>query len=387
MHLLKRVVLILVCSIFYFNSYSQNDSCHLKISLLTCGPGEDLYSIFGHSGLRVRDTGSRTDIVYNYGTFDFNEEFYIKFVLGKLRYFVAPENFADFMQEYTIENRSVIEQELNLTCSEKTKLYAALRNNSLEQNKYYLYQFLFDNCSTRLRDIVKHSLDDSLRFKNILPKEPPTFRDMIHVCLENGGQYWSEFGIDLLLASRIDRKVKNEEAMFLPDYLMKGFDSAVIRNAPLVTVKKTILPQAYAAGVSNAFPITPLMTTSLLLIIGVGLLFIKSPRAQKANDVFDNLYFLILGIIGCLILFMWFGTDHELCRDNYNLFWALPAHIVFAFLVYKKRPLAKKYFRISAIICTVFVVVWMFLPQGMNIAFLPMVMLAGIRSASRMLKN
>jgi hypothetical protein len=387
MHLLKRVVLILVCSFFYFNSYSQNDSCNLKISLLTCGPGEDLYSIFGHSGLRVRDAVSGTDIVFNYGTFDFNEDFYVKFVLGKLWYFVAPEKFNDFMVEYTVENRSVIQQELNLTCSEKTRLYAALRNNSLEQNKYYLYQFFFDNCSTRLRDIVEHSVDDSLHFKNILPQDPPTFRNMIHVSLDNGGQYWSEFGIDLLLASRIDRKVKNEEAMFLPDYLMKGFDSAIIRNAPLVSNKKTILPQIKAGTANDAFPITPLMATSLLLIIGVGLLFLKSPRAQKVNDLFDNLFFFILGIMGCLILFMWFGTDHDLCRDNYNLFWALPTHIVFAFLVYKKRGILKKYFRISAIICTVFVVVWMFLPQGMNIAFLPLVMLSGIRSASRMLKN
>lgn len=387
MQLLKPVVLILACSLFYFNAYAQNDSCNLKISLLTCGPGEDLYSIFGHSGLRVKDSSSATDIVYNYGTFDFNEDFYVKFVRGKLLYYVSPEKFNDFMDGYQMENRSVIEQALDLTCSEKIKLYAALRNNSLEQNKYYLYEFLSDNCSTRLREIVKHSTDDSIHIKNILPPNPPTFRDLLHVCLENGGQYWSEFGIDLLLASRIDRKVRNEEAMFLPDYLMKGFDSAVIRNAPLTSGKRILLPAINGGAAKNEFPITPLMATALLLIIGVGLLFLKSPWAQKANDLFDNLFFFILGFIGCLILFMWFGTDHELCRDNYNLFWALPTHIVFAFLVYKKRTIVKKYFRISAIICTIFVVVWMFLPQGMNIAFLPLVMLSGIRSASRMLKN
>jgi hypothetical protein len=385
MRLSRLAILILVCCTFTIGVYSQEDSCNLKVSLLTCGPGEDLYSVFGHSAIRVQDLSGHSDIIYNYGTFDFDDpDFYVKFVKGKLRYYVSPERFEDFMYSYKMENRSVVEQELSLNCEEKKKLYHALRINALEENKFYAYQFLFDNCSTRLRDIVKQNANDSAHVKRILPKNPPSFRNMIHYYLDQGGEKWSEFGIDLLLGSRIDRKVENEEAMFLPDYLMKGFDSATIRNSSLTKNKKTLLPQT--AVQSNGIAITPLVVSIILLVIGVALMLVKAPWIQKAADVFDFVLFFVLGLMGCLILFMWFGTDHELCRDNYNLFWALPTNIIFAFTVFKKRPIVKKYFRIPAIISTVFVVSWMFLPQGMNTAFLPLILLSGIRSANRVIK-
>src|SRR5205085_1968054 len=149
-------------------SYSQTDSCHLQISLLTCGPGEELYSVFGHTAIRVKED-SKFDIIYNYGTFDFDDpDFYTKFVRGKLPYSVSAENFNTFMYEYQVENRQVIEQILDLTCEEKEQLFLALRENSREENRYYRYQYLFDNCSTRPRDIIAKNTSDTIKYKTII---------------------------------------------------------------------------------------------------------------------------------------------------------------------------------------------------------------------------
>ena len=386
MQVSRHIATFLTLFLFYISAAAQNDSCNLKVSLLTCGPGEDLYSIFGHSALRVKDESKNIDVIFNYGTFDFEDpDFYVKFVRGKLLYFVSAERFGDFIRSYSYENRWVAEQVLTLTCSEKTKLFEALRVNAQEENKYYLYEFLFDNCSTRLIDMVRSSADDSVHVKRIIPSDAPTFRNMLHDYLNRSEKYWSKFGIDLLLGSRIDRKVKNEEAMFLPDYLMKGFDSSLIRGSTLVGSKKTILEADERTA--NGFSISPLIVTCLLLVGGVLLTTFRNARTIKALLFFDRFLFFVLGVMGCLMMFMWYGTDHELCRNNYNLYWAIPTHLIAAFLVGSNKPIVRKYFTLTAIVTGVFVLSWLFLPQGMNNAFFPLVLLAAIRSLHRALNK
>lgn len=381
-HVISLLLIVLCCA----TSFSQSDSCKLKISLLTCGPGEELYSVFGHTAIRVKDDAN-FDIIYNYGTFDFEDpDFYTKFVKGKLLYFVSAENFGSFMEEYRLENRSVIEQELNMSCEEKEKLFNALRVNSREENKYYEYQYLFDNCSTRPRDIIVQNFNETVSFRNILPEPRPSFRDLIQENLDRGKLYWSEFGIDLLLASRIDRKVSNLEAMFLPDFLMMGFDSATIEDHKVVSNKKVLL-RSIPAQHENDCWFTPLVFTMILMITGLVLTFFRTGWGEKAGNIFDIAYFLILGLVGCFMLFMWFGTDHELCRDNYNISWALPTHLVMSFFVLKKKPFVKKYFAFTAILSLLILVSILILPQEMNTAFLPLILLSAIRSAYRSLKK
>ena len=382
----KQAIAILIVVLCCGNVFAQSDTCNIKISLLTCGPGEELYSVFGHTAIRVRD--NRTfDIIYNYGTFDFDDpDFYSKFVKGKLDYFVSAQEFHKFMYEYQVENRSVIEQDLALSCAEKERLFTALRVNTREENKYYKYQYLFDNCSTRPRDIIVNSFNDSVNFKNILPEPPPTFRNLIHEYLDNGKQYWSKFGIDLLLASRIDRKVSNTEAMFLPNYLMKGFESASINNHNIVGGKKVLL-RSIPRHDDTVSWFTPLTFTISLLILGLILSFLKNKWALNAIDIFDIGYFLILGIAGCFMLFMWFGTDHELCRDNYNVLWALPTHLVMAFFVLRKKAFVRRYFLFSTMVSVLILISLPFIPQEMNAAFIPLILLSAIRSAFRSLKK
>ena len=381
-HVFTFLLVLLCCT----KTFAQSDSCNIKVSLLTCSPGSELYSIFGHTAIRVKST-SDFDIIYNYGTFDFEDpDFYKNFVKGKLDYYVSAERFDMFMREYQYENRGVVEQDLNMSCEEKYRLFNLLRENSKEENKYYKYQYLFDNCSTRPRDIIIKGFNERVRFKNILSDPPPTFRDMIHEYLDRGKQHWSEFGIDLLLASRIDRRVTNLEGMFLPDYLMKGFDSATADGRKIIAGKKVLIRNVPALNESDSW-FTPLVFTTILLVAGVILLFLRSPRAQGVANVFDIGYFLILGLLGCFMLFMWFGTDHELCRDNFNLLWALPTHVVMSFFILKKRPFVKKYFGITAILSALLLISLPILPQEMNTAFLPLILLSAIRSGARALKK
>jgi hypothetical protein len=381
----KQVVAILIVILCCGDAFSQNDTCNVKISLLTCGPGQELYSVFGHTAIRVKN--NTFDIIYNYGTFDFDDpDFYSNFVKGKLDYFVSAEEYKNFIYEYQVENRSVIEQDLNLTCAERERLFNALRVNAREENKFYKYQYLFDNCSTRPRDIIVKSFNDSVNFKNILPYPPPTFRHLIHEYLDRGNLYWSGFGIDLLLASRIDRKVNSMQAMFLPDYLMKGFDSATIKSYSVVTGKRVLLRSIPNQAETGSW-FTPLLFTIALLISGVALSFARKNWVVGAINIFDIAYFLILGLTGCFMLFMWLGTDHELCRDNYNILWALPTHLVMAFFVLRKYSFVRKYFLISAVISVLILISLPFLPQEMNAAFIPLILLSAIRSAFRSLKK
>ncbi|MEJ7681804.1 MAG: DUF4105 domain-containing protein [Segetibacter sp.] len=203
--------------------YTQaNDACTLNISILTCSPGKELYSTFGHSAIRLTDKYRNIDIVYNYGTFDFNDTgFYMKFIRGQLSYSLSVENYTDFLESYKQEKRSVYEQVLDLNCFQKQGLEKALEQNMLAENRYYRYNFITDNCTTRIRDLLLNTIASVAIGKKIIPINT-TPRKMIHSYLRKGGKLWSELGIDILLGSTIDRALSTQEAMFLPEYLMKG---------------------------------------------------------------------------------------------------------------------------------------------------------------------
>jgi hypothetical protein len=346
--------------------------------LLTCSPGEELYSTFGHTALRVKDNTTGSDIVFNYGTFEFGPDFYTKFIKGQLRYFLSIENFADFAYSYQYESRSIQEQVLQLSCVEKEKLFTALQINAQEENKYYQYDFLFDNCTTRAKDIVARNTASPVVFNNILPADVPTFRNQIHDYLNKGGQYWNKLGIDLLLGAKLDKKVSNQQAMFLPDYLLKGFDSATIRDQPLVISPQTILQMPSSLNKGSVF--RPSIIFSLLLMVIIILSFIQKTSLAKVLYAFDFLFFLIAGLIGVLLLFMWFGTDHNTTQNNYNLLWALPTHALMAFFIHKKQNWIKKYFRLVIWLSIMLLLAWAFLPQQMNNGFIPIVLLIIFRS-------
>ncbi len=377
--------IILSSILFAFLPLTAQDTCSLRISLLTCSPGSELYSTFGHSALRVKEPQNNTDIIFNYGTFDFGDpDFYTKFVRGKLLYFVSIEGFDDFQYSYRYEGRGIVEQPLQLTCEENRKLFDALLENAQETNKFYAYDFLFDNCSTRLRDMLKKNVNRQVEFQNILPEEIPTFRNLIHEYLDRGKQYWSKFGIDLLLGAKLDKKVTTEQAMFLPDYLYKGFDSAMIGGLPLVNQTLPVLNTATVPENRQLF--TPFVVFMILLLLGVTLGFAKG-KSWNGMQWFDLILFLLTGLSGLLILFMWFGTEHKVCAQNMNLLWAWPTHTVMCFFTARSSLIGKYYFGLSGLTGLILLLGWAWWPQELNTALIPLVALLVYRSFRIWLKN
>jgi hypothetical protein len=317
-----------------FKSFAQ-DSCHLRVSILTCGVGNDLYSCYGHSAIRIIDSCKQTDVVYNYGTFNFSDpDFYWKFTRGKLLYYLNDESFEGFMRTYIAEGRSVVEQELQLSALHKKKIDSFLQNNLQEEHKYYRYDFLFDNCSTRIRDLFPSLFGDRFELGNAMKDDSCSFRDLLDFYERE--RHWERFGINLLLSDIVDRKMTNKQSMFLPDYLMKGLSTATIDAKPIITFTNVLLPAK--AGMEKQFNQPKLILWVLLL----GVFFLSTSKTMSTYLIYlDVLLFLLLGLLGCFMLFMWFGTEHLVCAYNRHLFWAFPLHIAFAFLL--TRVSDKKY--------------------------------------------
>ncbi|MEP6950192.1 MAG: DUF4105 domain-containing protein [Ginsengibacter sp.] len=358
---------------------AQNDSCHLRVSILTCTPGKELYSTFGHSAVRITDSVSNSDVVYNYGTFNFDEPgFYTKFIRGKLTFYLSTEDFDSFTYSYQQEKRGIIEQVLNLSCTEKYNMLLLLQTNMLRQNMFYKYDFTFDNCTTRLRDLLEKTADAPVQFGEVLHTRS-TFRDLIYEYLDYNDKQWSKLGIDILLGGRLDVKMKPREVMFLPDYLMKSLDSTTIGNRRLVQEKHPIFDSTLPPLEIN-IATHPFFIFSCVFLLIVLLSFSKNILVARLLDAFDGFIFFITGLLGVLLLFMWFGTDHFMCKDNFNLLWAWPTNAVAAFYVHSKKRPVKKYFIIYAVFNLVLFVCWFFLPQHMNPALMPFIAILIFRS-------
>ncbi len=357
---------------------TAQDSSHIRISLLTCTPGDELYSIFGHSAIQVIDSNSVQDNVFNYGTFNFDDRnFYLKFARGKLLYFISTEPFADFQFMYRVTGREITEQVLNLSAEEKLDLYHKLLNNLKEENRYYQYDFFFDNCTTRLRDLIIRSKHPQPQLPAVQPLHT-TFRDAIHVYLDSGKQYWSKLGIDILLGARTDRKMTAAEQEFLPDNLMLAVDGG---GPTLVQSKKKL----YNLGLE---PLPEPWFTPMSFGITILILFVLLSRSGNRHirsilNGMDGLLFFLTGLLGWILLFMWFYTDHSMTKDNYNLIWAWPTHIIAAFFITSRKKFIRIYWLITMVGLCIVMLAWFFLPQSMNPALLPIVLLMIYRAAMK----
>ncbi len=376
----KKLALFLIFnfSFLIFNSAGAQDTSHLRISLLTCTPGEELYSTFGHSAYRVVDSNAVTDIVYNYGTFNFDDDgFYLKFVRGKLLYYVSAEYFSDFKDLYQSTNRGITEQVLNLSAAEKITIRYFLNENLKEENKYYKYDFFFDNCTTRLRDILKKQHDSSFCQKPVMPAGS-RFRQAIHQYLDKNGKDWSKLGIDILLGQPCDAVMTAEQMQFLPDNLMISLDSS---NHPMVVSSRNLYSIQEDKNKNSFF--TPMTVFAMLLALIILLGFTKNRFVQGFLQGFDGLFFFFVGLLGIILILMWTATDHQMCKNNFNLLWAWPTHAVIAFFVNSKKAWVRKYFRFTTIALVVVLLSWFFLPQQMNNGLIPLVLLLIYRSAAK----
>lgn len=359
----------------------QADSCALRISMLTCGPGEDLYSAFGHIALRVKNTATGTDYVFNYGTFDFGDpHFYWKFTRGKLPFSLSADNFSSFMEEYRIEQRFVKEQVLDISCDERQAIWAYLQNNYLPQNRYYKYDYYFDNCSTRIRDIFANTLGNSWKVPDILPQKVISFRQIMNRYLAN--RPWPSLGINLLFGLHSDAVMTSWQIMFLPDYLREGLARSSLNNRPVAEKAIDIYtPEDPYQDVAPPFYLTPLFIFSLLGLLVLLLSFSHCKTAEKILPWVDRCLFFLTGLLGCIMLFMWFGTDHKMCSQNFNLLWAFPLNLVFSFFSQSQKMLAKRYAFFIAVLNAFLLLGWFLLPQQMPIAMIPLVLALAVRGA------
>ena len=360
-------------------SIAKADSCDLKISLITCGTGEELYSGFGHTAIRVQRPGM--DLVFNYGTFNFEEpDFYSKFVKGRLKYYLSAENWSDFLFAYQYEKRNVYEQELFLNCADKENIFIALKENIREDNKYYAYDFLKDNCTSRAANLLLKFGKIPITLQDTLPPVPTTYRKQIHETLHRDGKYWSALGIDILMGLPADEKLnKSSYPGFLPFNLMDAFNHAYVQHRKLTGPPNIILEFSSTVPAPASMPFTPLLVFTIFLGVLLPMNLSKSVAVHKMLNAFDRCLFFVLGLLGFLLLYLIFFTDHKAFALNFNLLWALPIYLVVAFSNWESTWMqfvfkSLVYWSLSLLI------IWFLLPQQLNISLLPIVAWIGFRS-------
>lgn len=329
------IYLLLVCNFGFSQQVRLSPSA--TISILTCGSGDELYSSFGHSAYRVADPALGIDVVYNYGTFNFNApNFYLNFTRGKLLFSLSRQQFVNFLYEYELENRWVNEQVLHLNEIQKNELFLFLENNYLPENRDYKYDFFFDNCSTKMGAVLEQTFGASLEYDYTHLENHYTFRELIHQNLETNS--WSAFGIDLALGSVIDRKATPHEHLFLPNYVMRQLNYMTLEKTPLMLQERTILKEAQKQH--PTIFLSPLFWLSVVLIIVILITYLDFKRGTRSRWLDFSLFFAT-GVAGLVIVFLWFFTEHTTTVLNFNILWAFPLNFVVAFLLLRKGPKIK----------------------------------------------
>ena len=297
---------------------------------MTCRQGDDLYNTFGHNALWVSDPVTKKSEIYNYGLFDFDEpNFLMKFLRGKLLYALGIQRRESFLNNYSLEKRSILIQKLNLNTAQRNKLYLGLREDYKPQNRKYLYDFFFDNCSTRIRDLLFNNLE-GLEDGSISDNSK-TFRQLLDEYTY--GSPWMDFGIDLIIGKKADNIADKDDQMFLPEYLHNRIEGLQIDGKSIVAEQSMILDyEKENLQRQQRGWFTPSLIFGILLFIEL-ILLIRSKKVieNKAIRIYDKIWIFLAGIGGCIVLFMWVGTDHIPTKDNLNILWLNPLFLLLLF--------------------------------------------------------
>ncbi len=376
---LKLLYLLFFLHLSYTYSQHKELSQQTEISVLTIGPGSSLNDAFGHNAFRVRD--GIEDVVYDYGRFDFNApNFYLNFAKGKLDYFMGKSPYNDFKAFYIWQDRSIKEVNLNLNEEQKRQLNNFLVNNLKPENKYYSYDFFYDNCATKIRDVLNDGIGMEVQYKEPSSFEPKSFRKLIQQNLDWNS--WGSFGIDIALGSVIDKKASPNEHMFLPEYIHSFFEKAsIVSNPekPLVNTTRDIYKNKNDKISSNFF-LSPLFIIGLLSIVIMCLTF-NDFKKKKRTMWLDTALFIITGLIGIFLLLLWFGTNHSATAQNYNLLWAFALNIFVVKQVVKTVPRNwfVRYIKFLVIMLCLLLLQWVIGIQGFAYALIPLLLALMIR--------
>jgi hypothetical protein len=310
------------------SSLSQKNE-NLQLSLITVDAGGEIYSLFGHTALRLKNPDEGLDVVFNYGIFDFKTpNFTIKFMRGKLPYSLGVYSYSDFLSEYQQEKRSVKEQIVNIDDNAKIEIIEFLKNNALPENREYKYDFFFDNCSSRIRDIFINTLD--INKDELKADSKMTFRQQLHENLI--GHVWTRMGIDMIIGARADKESLPFDQMFLPLKLHDILGSTNVKGKPFLEKSIDVLSfqeEQEARKIPTVFQ--PKYTNILLLSIIILFYFM-----DKQNVVFwiSRMWYILAFIASLIIIFLWFFTDHLATKTNWNILWLNPLYL---FMFYKNN--------------------------------------------------
>jgi len=305
----------------------------VEIGLLTCEPFHQIYALYGHTGLHYHDFATGEDLVANWGIFDMSKSFFaVRFAFGLTDYCMAIEMFDGFCKRYTAFRSGIREQILNLTNEEKARIFLAINKNYQPENRVYRYNFFYDNCTTRARDIIFNNLDGKVKYEN--EYSPLSYRDAIHQYTT--GHEWMEWGQDFLLGVGADKEMTREQAQFLPRNLMNDFGNAVIVTADSTRrlVKTTVdpVPAQYKMAEPNPWT-SPNAVVDAFGILAVILLIIE--RITKRKFWLLDLFTLLLVGIPGIILFCMIFSQHPTVSLNLQILVFNPLAIVFLWPIMK----------------------------------------------------
>ena len=330
---LLYIVLTFILSVVNATAGAQSmtNPDRIQISLLTCSPGKEVWAQYGHTAIRYYDKESGEDLAINYGIFSLDQTYFIpRFVLGMTDYRMGVQPMDMFLAQYSYEGRGVVEQVLNLSAEDKEVIYKALQENMKPENVVYRYNYFFDNCTTRARDMLVNHLHGKVVYPPA--EEDATFRSMIHKW--NNKYEWSQFGEDLLLGVNADRKTTKSEQQFLPENLRSDFDKAKYNGKPLVK-ETNVLLDAETEVVEPVFPLSPLSVALIFAVISL-VMMLFSYRRQQFYWAWDLALMLTSGLMG-IIFFVMIFSQHPCVSLNFILLFFNPLPLFFLYSTIKKK--------------------------------------------------
>ncbi len=373
--------MVLLCCGFWVSAQGPQLSQRAEISILTVGPGSNFYDCFGHSAFRIKDPNLGIDLAYNYGMFDTDEPgFYTRFSLGTQDYYLAAYDFKYFLGSYQRQNRWIKEQTLDLNRGEIQQIFNFLENNRKPENRAYRYDPYFDNCATRMRDLVVDALGGKITFNN---EHLPIGKSLRDLTDDNSFNFpWWDFGVDLALGTVIDGPATPEEFMFLPDYIFLAYENATIDRdgKPVPAVRKS--EQLFEADYyeQRRESMMPWMIFSVIAVVVV-FLTVRDFNKKKRSRWLDFVLMLVTGLCGAMVVFLWFFTSHKITPNNLNILWAFLPNVVVAFYLVKKEPpqWLRVYVRFLFILLLLMLIVWLLKVQLFATAMIPFMIMLGVR--------
>ncbi|MDG2147814.1 MAG: DUF4105 domain-containing protein [Flavobacteriaceae bacterium] len=388
---LKFSFLFFLYPFILFSNGNDNE----LFSIITIGPYQnELYSAFGHSGVRYQNFEQGLDIFYNYGIFDFNQpNFYTNYVKGKLTYMVGKNQYSFSERYYSNQKRYIKEQFLNLSSEEKIFLLDYLENNIKKENRFYPYNYIFNNCSTKIRDVLELTIGEKLKFND--PPANLSYRSLIDRYLDN--YKWADIGIDICLGTKIDDKSSNYDAMFLPEYLFSSLGNATVGDKKLVF--ETRINNLDQDQIISGRIISPKIVFCIFLIISLLASFkqinnksgynyypLRNIKSNSRFVYFDCFLFFISGLVGLLISYLWVFTDH-ISTNNLNILWAFPLNILVPFFIIKKRDsrFLNNYMILYSFLTFLIIFLWFLYPEFFNNSLMIFVLSIFLRSISNVI--